>query len=187
VAGLGLPGRERGRLGGGSRALAPRGQQLDDGGTPPGERLDQLPVDPVDVRDAVDHRLPRDPEPAGQLVSQLRLVEDPGGLGVREQLPRVERAPDAVVDGAGEVGDQHVGVQQRIVRPRGAMAERRRDEPVHLDRLGPARPAAGEPGRPLQIPDRRIDRGVMRRDHLSAVSRSDSAHNSDTDFGARNV
>jgi hypothetical protein len=51
-----------------------------------GERLDQLPVDPVDVGMAVDDRLPGDPKPAGQLMPQLRLVEHPGGLRVREQL-----------------------------------------------------------------------------------------------------
>jgi hypothetical protein len=82
----------------------------DDRGTASGERLDQLPVDPVDVRDPVDHRLPRDAESPGQLVPQVSLVEHPGGLRVREQLPRVQRPPHAVVAGAGEVGDQHVGM-----------------------------------------------------------------------------
>jgi hypothetical protein len=51
-----------------------------------GERLDQLPVDPVDVGMAVDDRLPGDPDPAGQLVTKVCLVEHPGGLRVREQL-----------------------------------------------------------------------------------------------------
>ena len=46
------------------------------------------------------------------------------------------------------------------------MPERRRDEPLHLDGLRPAGPAAGEPSRPLQMADGRVHRGVMRRDHL---------------------
>jgi hypothetical protein len=69
MPGLGLPGRQRGGLGGGSRRLAPRGHVVDDGGPALGERVDQLPVDPVDVRDAVDDRLPPTPS---RVVSSCR-------------------------------------------------------------------------------------------------------------------
>ena len=46
------------------------------------------------------------------------------------------------------------------------MPERRRDEPLYPDGFRPARTAAGEPSRPLQIPDGRVHRGIVRRHHL---------------------
>ena len=163
---LGLARGERRGLRRGRRYFAPVGHVGDDGCAAAGEGLDQLPVDAPDVGMAVDDRLPGDAEPAGELLAEVGLVEDAGSLGVREQLPRVERAPDPVVAGAGEVGDQHVGVQQRIVRPRGAVPERRRDESVHLDGLGPARTAAGEPGGTLHVTHRGVHGGVVRGNHL---------------------
>ena len=75
------------------------------------------PAHIVDVGVAVADLLPRDTQPGRELVAEVGLVEDAGGLGVRVQHPRVERPPDLIVSGAGEVGDQDVGVQQRIVRP----------------------------------------------------------------------
>jgi hypothetical protein len=163
---LGGPGGERcdlGRLRGG---LAAFGQPGDDGLPPAGEAVDQRPRGPGDVGVAVDHRLPGDPEPAGELMAEVGLVEHPGGLGVQEDPPRLQRPPHAIVRRADEVRDEHVGVQQRIAGTGGAVPEPGRDQPVHLDPFGPARPATGPGGFPLEVADRCRDRGVVCRHDL---------------------
>ena len=150
--------RDLRRLGGGLTALGEPGQDL----TPAlGEVLDHRTWDAGDVGGAVDHRGPGDAEPAGELITQMGLVEVAGGLGLPIQLPAIQRAPAPVVRRAGGVGDQHMGVQQRIGGPRRAVPECRPDKPLPSDLLGPAGPAAGPARRPLQVAERRLDGGVV--------------------------
>lgn len=82
---------------------------------------------------AVDHRPPLHPQPAGQLVPQLGLVEQPGGLCMPVQPTRIQGAPLAVVDRFHTIGHQHVGVQQWVVGPRGAVPERRSNDTCDFD------------------------------------------------------
>ena len=143
---------------------------------------------PVEVGVAVGDRVAPDAEPAGELVAQVGLVEVPAVLACAYSRRESSVRQIAVVDGAGEVGDQHVGVQQRVARPRGAVPERRADEPLHLDRLGPAGAAAGPDRLALEVAERGGDRGVVRfADLLGDLAVVAEAHSSDTDFGARNV
>ncbi len=81
------------------------------------ELLDDLAGVAHQVGVAIDHRPPLHPQPARQLVPQLRLVQQPSGLGVPVQPPRIQRPPPAVVDRLHAVRNQHVRIQQRIVRP----------------------------------------------------------------------
>ncbi len=114
---LGLSRLEGRNLGGLGRALPAGLQHPEDLGTPSREVVDPLARHPGQVSVAVDNRPPLDPQRAGQLVAKMGLVEEPGRLRMGEKRPGIEGAPHTVVDGLGEVGNQHVGVQQRIVRP----------------------------------------------------------------------
>jgi hypothetical protein len=58
---------------------------------------------------------PLDPEPLGQLRAQRRLVEHPGRLLRREELPSIEGEPGAVV-GSDLVRDEDVSVELRVRR-----------------------------------------------------------------------
>ena len=66
---------------------------------------------------ALDHRPPLQPQPLADLGAQMRLVEVPGGLGVRVQLAPVQRGPLAVGP-ARDVRADDVRVQLRVKRPR---------------------------------------------------------------------
>ena len=124
------------------------------------------PAHIVDVGVTVADLLPSNTQPGRELVAQLGLVEDAGGLGMRVQLPRVQRPPHPVILRSGEIRDQDMGVQQRIIRPRGAVPERCRHEPVNLDRLRTARPATRVAGRTLQVADRGVHGGVVGSHHF---------------------
>jgi hypothetical protein len=100
-------------------------------------------------------------------MAQLGLVQVASGLGVREQLGGVQRPPLPVIGRAGEVGDQHTGVEQRVVGSAGAMPERGRDEALHRHDLGPAGAAAGEPGRAFEVADCGVHALVARMRHSS--------------------
>jgi hypothetical protein len=85
----------------------------DDRSSPLRERLDQGPLDAVDAGVTVDQRLSGDPEPNGEFVTDLHLVEHPGGLGVGEQLTRIQRPPDTgVVSPRAHSGDTDVGARK---------------------------------------------------------------------------
>ena len=57
----------------------------------------------------------------------MGLVEEAGSLGVGVEAAGVECPPRAVVGGLAEVGDQHVGVEQRVAGARDAVDEGRGD------------------------------------------------------------
>ncbi len=111
------PRLERCDLGGLRRVLAALVQGSQDLRPALGERFDQVPWDAGEVGVAADHRPPFHPPPSCELVAQVGLVEQSCCLRVAIQAARVQRAPHSVVDGLSEVGDHHVGVQQRIARP----------------------------------------------------------------------
>ncbi len=184
---LGLAGGQRGGLRRRSRRLTPLGHVGDDGVAALRERLDQLPVDAVDVGVTVADLLPRDPQPGRELVAQLGLVEDPGGLGVGAQLPRIERPPHAIVGGAGEVGDQHVGVQQRIVRREIRCRNAAATNPSTGSVSTPPAPLRENPAEHCRSPIAASTAASCDATTSAAVSRSPRAHSSDTDFGARKV
>lgn len=59
-----------------------------------GELVDHFGADALQVGVPVDNRTPRHPQPAGQLVTQVRLIDHPCGLGVGMDPGRIEGAPD---------------------------------------------------------------------------------------------
>ncbi len=85
-----------------------------------------------DIRGALGDGPPVDPQTAGQLGTQLGLVEVANRLRPRERLSAVERRPTAV--GAGEAGmsDEHVSVEVRVAGAAAAVLEGGSDEPVGL-------------------------------------------------------
>ncbi len=114
------------------------------------------------------HRLgPLDPEPARQLVPQVRLVEVAGRepVGAQDRLA-VERAPPAV-RGAGQVRDDHVRVKMRVLRPARAVAERGRDEALTVLADRAAATAAHDARLALEIGDRRLPGRLVRLAHLA--------------------
>ena len=78
-------------------------------------------------------------------MAELGLVEVAGGLRQREEVAGVECAP-AALGAAGQVRDQHVGVEMGVAGAAGAMPEPRRDEPVAGGGAGAARAAADDTG-----------------------------------------
>ena len=126
------------------------------------------------------HRLgPAEAESPGDLVAQLRLVEVAGGepVGPQDRLA-VERQP-LPVRRTSHVGDDHVGVQVRILRPAGAMSEGRGDEalcrapePRRRGRGGRRTPRArgrrAPPARPSHVPrSARGERAPRRSAHAA--------------------
>jgi hypothetical protein len=74
-------------------------------------------IESLDLRDPVLDFLPADPEPAGQLVAEVRLVEVAGGLRVVVDRGVMEPGP-AAVRATGGVGDQDVGVELGVAGTR---------------------------------------------------------------------
>ena len=101
-------------------------------------------------------------------MSQLGLVEVAGGepVGAEDRLA-VERSPFAV-RGAGEVGDDHVRVQVRILRPRGAVSERRRHEALAALADCSAAAAAHDARLPLQVGERGLPGRLVRLADLAS-------------------
>jgi hypothetical protein len=128
-----------------------------------GERLDHGAGDAIQVGVTSGGRLPGDPEGPGQLVAERGLVQVAGGLGMPVQRAAVQGRP-APVRALGEVGDQDVGVQQRIPGPAHAMLVAGCQQTAASDSLAAGMPAARPRRRPLQVPQRLPDRGVMRGD-----------------------
>jgi hypothetical protein len=149
-----------------SGSLPARRHMREDLGPALREVLDHLARHAGDVRGSVLDGVPADVEAFGQLGAQDRLVEVTGGLGVPvEQLP-VQRRPSTVV-GAGRVGDDDVGVEQRIAGARCSMAEPGGDEALTLDDGGAASPAPRATRLALHVLDRLADRRFVSGDDLS--------------------
>ncbi len=129
-------GGEGGLLAGAGRGVAGLGEHLLDLVAPLAELVDDRLGDAGDIRHAVDDGSPLDAEAAGEEVAEVGLVEVAAGGGVVEERPGVEGAP-GVGDGVGEVGDDDVGVQERVAGPAGAVVEGGGDEAEGLDALAP--------------------------------------------------
>ncbi len=130
------------------------------------EQVDQVLIDPVDIRQAVMDRCPSDAETGGELVTELGGIDVAAGLRVVVQRGGVDRPPDAI-GGAHRVRHKDMGVQQRVTVPRRAVPEPRSDEPV---RLHPVDPVASRPGpcrNALQVGDRFRHSGFVCGDHLA--------------------
>ena len=108
---------------------------------------------------------PFDPEPLGQLHAKRRLVEHPGRLLCREQLPSIEGEPGAVL-GSDLVRDEDVSVELWVSGTRSPVDESGCDEALGVDLEDTVVAAAGEGRVLLQERERRGDRGVVRRKHL---------------------
>ena len=131
---------ERGDLGGVEARAAPPLQVVEHLRAPLRERAQRRLGDAGDLRHPVHRLAPLHPERAGQLEAQLRLVQIAGSEPVAlQQRLAVERAPDAV-GAARHVRDDHVRMQMRILRPRGAVLVRGRDEPEPRSRTTPFLP-----------------------------------------------
>ena len=109
-----------------------------------------------------------DAEPARELVPKVGLVEVAGGepVGAQDRLA-VERPPLPVV-GAGEVRDDHVRVQVRVLRPARAVPERGRDEALAVLADRAAAAAADDAGLALEIAERRLPGRLVRLADLAA-------------------
>ena len=105
----------------------------------------------LEVGQTLRRRFPLDAERAGELGSELGLVEVAGGepVGLQDRLA-VERAPLAVARGLGQVADDHVRVQVRVLRTRGAVLVSGGDEPRRVLALDPAGAAADDAGLVLE-------------------------------------
>jgi len=117
---------------------------------------------------------------AGQLVAQLRLIQVAGSKPVRlEQRFAVERPPNAV-RAAGQIGDDHVRVQVRILRARGAVLVGGGDEPGPALAHHAVLSFAGHARIALEVGERRLPgrqvRLVDRVPNLRASERVEEAH-----------
>ena len=130
---------------------------------PPGRELcDSASRYSLEVGQTLRRRFPLDAERARELGPQLGLVEVAGGepVGLQDRLA-VECAPLAVARRLGEVADDHVRVQMRVLRPRGAVLVSRGDEPRCVLAVDPAGAAADDAGLVLEICERGLPgRGV---------------------------
>ena len=164
---LRLAGRERGDAGGGEAVCAECLHVLEQRLPPGRERPHRLLRHPDQVRHPLDRLRPLQPKPPGELVPQLGLVEVAGGepVGAQDRLA-VERPPLAIRR-AGHVGDDHVRVQMRVLRARGAMPERRRHEPLAVLAHRAAVAAAHDAGLALEIAERRLPGRLVRLTDLA--------------------
>ena len=165
---LRLAGGERGDAGGDEAFRAVRLHVLDERLPPRRERPHCFLRYGLEVGHSL-HRLgPAEAEPPGDLVAQLRLVEVAGGepVGLQDRLA-VERPP-LPVRRTSHVGDDHVGVQVRILRPAGAVSEGRSDEALRVlaDRAGVA--AADDARLALEVGERRLPGRLVRLAQLAA-------------------
>ena len=107
------------------------------------EVVDQGTGDTGQVRDPVPNLTPLQTECGGEVVAELGLVEVAGGLRQRVEVSGVERAPMAF-GAAGQVRDQHMGMEMGVAGAAGPMPEPRRDEPVTGRGVDPAGAAAND-------------------------------------------
>ena len=117
---------------------------------------------------------------------QVRLIQRARRLGVLEDRIAMQRRPPPV-RAAGQIGRHHVRMQLRLTGAAHPMPIRRRHEPVRRQ-LDPAGMAATHPARlPLQVPERRAHRLLVRLHQRPRVSSSPIANSTLTLFGAENV
>jgi len=144
-------------------ALAGGGEDL---GAAGGEGAQLLRAEALDLGDPVADLLPAHPEPAGQLVAQVGLVDVAGGLRVFVERRVVEAGP-AAVGSDRRVGDQDMGVELEVAGARGAVPVGGGEEAPAGDELG-RRAAASEAGGALKVGERGLHRGAVGGDHLGA-------------------
>ena len=138
-----------------------------DVGAAAAERAERFRRHAGDVRDPVADRAPLDAQLARELGAQPSLVEVAGGLGVRVEPAAVERRP-APIGAEREVGDEHVGVQLRVAGARGAMHERRGDQPSPGDAVDARGSAPRDRGLALDVAESVLNRPVVRGADRSA-------------------
>jgi hypothetical protein len=129
-----------------------------------GELPQHLWRDLLDLRHAVAHRPP--PHPRQTLThhgAQVGLVEEASRLGVLKDRRRIKRRPTAV-GAARHVRRHHMRVQLRVLGATHAMAIRSRHKPLPHLMPHPAAAAAHPTRLTLQIPQRRVDRRLVRLD-----------------------
>ena len=161
---LAIAGLERGDLGGIEARAAAALEVVEHLRPSLRERLQRPVRDAGDLRHPILRLAPLDPERAGQLEPQLGLVEVAGREPVllQDRLA-VERAPLPVARGLGHVGDDHVGVQVRVLRPRGAVLIGSRDEPGAALAHDPVLAPAGHARLLLEVCERRLPGRQMRQ------------------------
>ena len=139
---------------------------LEDLRTPVREVLDHPARHAGDVRSPALDRIPPDLQTLTQLRPERRLIQVARGLGMAVEHAAVERRP-APVRGLRRVRDHDVRVQQRIARTRGAMPERRGNEPAPLDLHGASVPAARATCLALHVAERLRDGRFVSANDLS--------------------
>ena len=117
------------------------------------ERAEDISGNAIELGEAVTDGRPSDLEFGCQPCANHGLIQAPGGHRVRVDWPRVERAP-ATVRPQGHVRHDGMCVQLRIPRPRRAMAEGRRDEPLRAEHLYTVAPPSHPDGTVLEIVER---------------------------------
>src|SRR5262249_27245330 len=135
----------------------------DDLGASGRELLDHTARDALEVGESFVRRLPLDAERAGEFGAQVGLIEVAGGepVGLEDWLA-VERPPLPVARAAGHVADDHVRMEMRVLRARGAMLVGGGDEPLPLLATNAAGPAANDAGFVLEVRERRLPRDGVR-------------------------
>ena len=112
----------------------------------------------LDLRHPVAHRAPPHPrQPFAHRGAQVRLIEEPGGLGVPVDRRGIKRRPPPVA-ATGHVRRHHMGMQLWILGATHPMAIRGRHQPLPRLVAHPAAAAAHPTRLALQIPQRRVDR-----------------------------
>ena len=125
----------------------------------------------LDLRHPVAHRAPSHPRQAlTHGGAQVGLVEEARRLGVLVDRRGIKRRPPAVSP-ARHVRRHHMGMQLWVLRAAHPMAIRRRHEPRPHLTPHPATAAAHATRLALQIPHRRVNRRLVRRDQRSGQPR----------------
>src|SRR5581483_11120511 len=88
------------------------------------ELLDHCSWHPDQIGQSLVRRVELHPEPGREFVAETGVVHVAGGAGPGVNGRTVERSPPPVNPFPG-IGDQMMGMQQRITRPAGPMIERR--------------------------------------------------------------
>ncbi len=162
---LGPAGIERRHLRGPGAVLAALFHADLDLGAAAGELVDRGARDALDLGGTVSDRRPLDPESAGELFSELGLIEVAGRLGVAVEEASVERAPLTVV-AVNQVRHQCVGMKKRIAGARGPVAEGSRHESGRVDRDDAVGPPAPEGGVAFEVVEGEEDGRVVGVDDL---------------------
>ena len=121
----------------------------------------------ADLGDAVLRRVPHHTETLRQLGSQTSVVERRQGALVALDEAGVEGEP-TTVGRLHTVGDHEVGVELRVERPAGVLAEHRRDDPLGVDDGDLAADPVAGVGVTFDPSGERSDRGVVGVEHLAS-------------------